>query len=39
MKLNEDGGELLGQYRRYNKNDWKEHFENEVKEGNNHDNN
>lgn len=37
--IKEDGGELLGQYRRYNKNDWKEHFENEVKEGNNHDNN
>ena len=30
----EDGGEFMGKYRTYNKNDWKQYFERKIKNGN-----
>ena len=30
----EDGGEFMGKYRTYNKNDWKQYFERKVENGN-----
>ena len=30
----EDGGEFMGKYRTYNKNDWKQYFENKVTDTN-----
>ena len=29
----EDGGEFMGKYRTYNKNDWKQYFERKVENG------
>lgn len=30
----EDGGEFMGKYRTYNKNDWEQYFERKVENGN-----